>query len=193
MDRRLLSGAALVLIVALTSSAGAFETGGQQVAPDFQISPLTAAIVQSAQARIFAGNATQAQQRGAAVTAPDGSITTTGNPAFDQALGISGTTAQQARSTLHQQLIARAQDLLARRGAGTTAAIGDAGFFGSTDPSGFQTGGVPVFVQNVTNSTTQTGVFNTVTATTNVAGNNNAVSQAVGNVGNNSIFKGKAQ
>jgi hypothetical protein len=190
MDRRLLSGAALVFVVALTARAGAFETGGQQVAPDFQISPLTSAIVQTAQARIFGGTGLQVPQRGAAVTAPN---TATGNPAFDQALGISGTMAQQARSTLHQQLVGRAQDLLARRGAGGTVAVGDPSIFGSTDPSGFQTGGLPVFVQNVTNSTTQSGVFNTVTATTNVAGNNNAVSQTVGNVGNNPILKGKPQ
>ena len=60
MNRRLLSGAALMLTVALTGTAGAFETGGQQVGSDFQISPLTSAIVQSAQARVFAGSTLQA-------------------------------------------------------------------------------------------------------------------------------------
>src|SRR6185437_2466315 len=133
---------------------------------DFQISPLTSAIVQSAQARVFAGSTPQAQ-RSVGATAPDGSIATTGNPAFDQALGISGTMAQQARASLHQQLISRAQDLLANR-LGAGAGFSDPELIGLTGANGPQTGGVPVFIQNVANNTTQSGVFNTVNATTTV-------------------------
>jgi hypothetical protein len=60
-----------------------------------------------------------------------------------------------------------------------------------TGGSGPQTGGVPVLVQNIANNTTQSGVFNTVNATTTVVGNNNSVAQSVSNVGNNATVKGK--
>jgi hypothetical protein len=188
MTRRLFSGAALVVFAALTASAGAgaLETGGEHLTPEINISPMTAAIVQSAQARIFGGSALQ-QARGGAAAAQDGS---TGNPSMDRLLGTSSSRALAGQKALRDQLLARTEDLVARR------ASASGGFFdggGASDSSGLLVGGVPV-VNNVTNVTNQSGVITNVTATATVNGNNNTAVLKVDNVGNGNSFKasGKA-
>ena len=182
MKRHLLAAAACLLLATLGHRAQAFETGGEQLAPEINISPMTAAIVQAAQARVFAGSPTlqqpQLQQQLAGATAGG----STGNPSTDRLLGIPANPGAATRTLVNQQLLARAQSFATRSAAGFGSGGGDFGSSGG-DPGGFVTGGVPV-VNNITNVTNQSGVFNTVTANTTIVGNGNTAIQKVGAVGN---------
>jgi len=183
MKRHLLAAAACLLVATLGHHAQAFETGGEQLAPEINISPMTAALVQAAQARVFAGSPAlqqqQLQQQQLAAATAGGS---TGNPSTDRLLGIPANAGGATRALVNQQLLARAQSFATRSAAGFGAGGGDFGSSGG-DPGGLAVGGVPV-VNNITNVTNQSGVFNTVTASTTIVGNGNTAIQKIGGVGN---------
>jgi hypothetical protein len=187
MKRHLLAAAACLLVATLGHHAQAFETGGEQLAPEINISPMTAALVQAAQARVFAGSPAlqqqqlqqqQLQQQQLAGATAGGS---TGNPSTDRLLGIPANPGGATRALVNQQLLARAQSFT-RPSAGFGAGGGDFGA-GGGDPGGLVVGGVPV-VNNITNVTNQSGVFNTATANTTIVGNGNTAIQKIGAVGN---------
>jgi len=142
MKRHLLAAAACLLATTLGHHAQAFETGGEQLAPEINISPMTAALVQAAQARVFAGSPAlqqqQLQQQLAGATAGG----STGNPSTDRLLGIPANAGAATRALVNQQHLARAQSVT-RSSAGFGAGGGDFGSSGG-DPGGLAVGGVPL-------------------------------------------------
>ena len=140
MKRHLLAAAACLLVATLGHHAQAFETGGEQLAPEINISPMTAALVQAAQARVFAGSpALQQQQLQQLAAATAGG--STGNPSTDRLLGNPANAGAATRALVNQQLLARAQSFT-RSAAGFGSGGGD--FGSSGDPGGLAVGGVPL-------------------------------------------------
>jgi hypothetical protein len=192
MVRNLLSATALILFAAFIGEANAFDTGGEQISPNAQISPMTAAIVQGAQSKVLFP---QGGVRASTQNVDPNSAT--GNPALDRTLGTNSS-ANTPRTALQGQLSSKANTLLQNRlaGSASSATFGN----GSGDSNSLQSGGIPVVneVVNVTrttnvtnettnttnNSVTQTGNITNVKAVTKVRGNNNSVSQTVQGIGN---------
>ena len=143
MKRHLLAAAACLLVATLGHHAQAFETGGEQLAPEINISPMTSAIVQAAQARVFAGSPALQQQQLQQQLAGAAAGGSTGNPSTDRLLGIPANAGAATRALVNQQLLARAQSFATRSPGGLGSGGGDFGSNGG-DPGGLAVGGVPL-------------------------------------------------